>query len=83
MAVNNLLVEVKNAVLIAQAGIQGTLASLKQLQAEAAALPHAIKRTFKKSTTLRITRKPKAKRKARTVGQSSKARTRKRPTRAR
>jgi len=60
MAVKNLLEDVKNALSIAQAGIKGTLKSLKKAQSKAKART-ARKPTPKKVASSGIARKPKAK----------------------
>lgn len=62
MAIKNLLDEVKNALSVAQAGMQGTLKSLKKARSKAK------KRTANKSTSKKkahnsATEKPKTKRK--------------------
>jgi hypothetical protein len=60
MAVKELLKDVKNAVLIAQAGIKGTLKSLKKVQSKGKTRTTR-KATPKKVATFRVARKPKAK----------------------
>jgi hypothetical protein len=62
MALKNLLGDLQNALSIAQAGIQGTLKSLKQAQSQAKKLTAGI-RTSKKMASPGIDRKPKTKRK--------------------
>jgi hypothetical protein len=60
MAVKNLLEDVKSALSIAQAGIKGTLKSLKKAQSKTKKRTTK-KPTPKKVTSSRVTRKPKAK----------------------
>jgi hypothetical protein len=64
MAVKNLLKDVKNALSIAQAGIKGTLKSLKKAQSKAKTRT-ARKPTPKKVASSGVARKPKAKGKTR------------------
>jgi hypothetical protein len=80
MAIKNLIGDLQNALSIAQAGIKGTLNSLKNPQAQAKK-PTARKRTSKRVAPSLTARKPKAKSKttakARVVRRPKKATTRK------
>jgi hypothetical protein len=62
VAIKNLLDDFQNALSIAQAGIKGTLKSLKKTQSQAKK-PTARKRTPKKKVHDGVMKKPKAKRK--------------------
>jgi hypothetical protein len=75
MAIKNLFDDLRNALSIAQAGIKGTLKSLKKAQSDAKKLTAGI-RTSKKMASPGIARKPKAKRKTMAEGRDPRSRAR-------